>query len=206
MSSPHSFAVACSATRVEAMNHYVDIVVRSDPEVAQHQLMDALFTRLHLALVARQRGDIGVSFPGHDERKPCLGGHMRLHGVAAELSRFLESSWLKGVREYVGLSEVVPAPPDAHHRQVMRVQTKSSAERLRRRAMRRHGLTQEEAAGRIPDAVERRLSLPFVTIGSRSTGQPAFRLFISHGPLLQHPAVGGYNSYGLSQGGSIPWF
>lgn len=192
--------------RAEAMDHYVDIVVRPDPEVAQHQLMDALFTRLHLALVAQRRGDIGVSFPGHDERRPHLGGHMRLHGAATELSRFLDSPWLKGVGEHVALSDVVPVPSGARHRQVQRVQAKSSVERLRRRAMRRHGLTQEEAAERIPDAAERRLSLPFVTIGSRSTGQPSFRLFISHGPLLQQPTVGGYNSYGLSQGGSVPWF
>jgi len=192
--------------RVEAMDHYVDIVVRTDPEIAQYQLMDALFTRLHLGLASQRRNDIGVSFPAHDESKPYLGGHMRLHGAAPELSRFLDSSWLKGVSEYVALSDIVPVPAGVPHRQVRRVQAKSSAERLRRRAMRRHGLTQEEAAERIPEAAQQRLSLPFVTIGSRSTGQPSFRLFISHGPLLQQPTVGDYNSYGLSQGGSVPWF
>ncbi|MDQ1091385.1 CRISPR-associated endoribonuclease Cas6/Csy4 subtype I-F [Xanthomonas sacchari] len=72
--------------------------------------------------------------------------------------------------------------------------------------MRRHGLSADAAAERIPDTAAERLRLPFVVLGSRSTGQAAFPLFVRHGPLLQEPVPGTFNTYGLSGGATIPWF
>ncbi|EPO8055394.1 type I-F CRISPR-associated endoribonuclease Cas6/Csy4 [Pseudomonas aeruginosa] len=80
-----------------------------------------------------------------------------------------------------------------------------SQERLRRRLMRRHDLSEEEARKRIPDTVARALDLPFVTLRSQSTGQH-FRLFIRHGPLQATAEEGGFTCYGLSKGGFVPWF
>ncbi|MCL1552323.1 type I-F CRISPR-associated endoribonuclease Cas6/Csy4, partial [Xanthomonas nasturtii] len=56
------------------------------------------------------------------------------------------------------------------------------------------------------DAVAEQLSLPFVVLGSCSTGQASFPLFIRHGPLLSEPKNGSFNSYGLSQEATVPWF
>ena len=55
------------------MRSYIDVRLRPDPEVAEHQLMSAMFGRLHLALVQVGRQDIGVSFPEHNESRPTLG-------------------------------------------------------------------------------------------------------------------------------------
>jgi len=187
-------------------SHYVDIHLRPDPEVAPHQLMGSLYGRLHRALVQLDQQDIGVSFPEHDERKPSLGIHLRLHGSEASLRHLAESTWLHGIHDHVRIGASAPTPDDSKHRIVSRVQAKSNVDRLRRRAMKRHGLSEEEASKRIPASAEDRLHLPFVTIGSRSTGQPAFPLFIRHGPLLEHASEWNFNAYGLSRQATVAWF
>jgi CRISPR-associated endonuclease Csy4 len=96
-------------------------------------------------------------------------------------------------------------PARVSHRTVSRVQAKSSPERLRRRQMHRHGLSEAEAQERIPDTVAERLALPFVSIRSRSTKQ-TFRLFIVHGVSKGTPQSGMFNSYGMSNEATIPWF
>lgn len=192
--------------RAETMNHYVDLHLRPDSELAPHQLLSGLYTRLHRVLAQQQRQDIGVSFPGHDARKPTLGTHLRLHGRQAALQTVMASSWLHGMRDYLLVSSITAVAANSSHRQVTRVQAKSSPSRLRRRAMRRHGIDAETATQRIPDTAAEQLPLPFVMLGSRSTGQASFPLFICHGPLLPGPKDGSFSSYGLSQEATVPWF
>ena len=188
------------------MDHYLDIRLRTDPEMAQHQILSALFARLHRALAESGKWDIGVSFPGHDDNKPTLGNCLRLHGTASSLHALMDKAWLRGVGDHVHVGKIDLVPSAARHRQVMRIQAKSSPARLRRRAMRRHGLNADAARQRIPDSALECLTLPFITLGSLSTGQPSFPLFIRHGPMLQEPKAGDFNSYGLSKEATVPWF
>jgi CRISPR-associated endonuclease Csy4 len=193
--------------QVDAMtSHYIDIQLRPDPEIAPHQLMNSLYLRLHRALVQLGGQGIGVSFPAHDERRPDLGQHLRLHGTPNALKALADTDWLKGIKDHLHIGLVSAVPHGAAHRQVLRVQAKSNAERLRRRAMKRHGIDAAEAARRIPDHAEERLKLPFVTLGSRSTGQPSFPLFLRHGPVQGRAVEGEFNTYGLSMGATVPWF
>lgn len=187
------------------MDHYVDIEVRPDPEFANHQLMGALYAKLHRALAAQSSQRIGVSFPGMDEVGTHLGTRLRLHGELEHLCTLLGSDWLSGMRDHVALTSPLPVPHQAPHRTVSRVQVKSSPARLRRRLIRRHDLSEEEASQRIPDDAVRSTHLPFVQMRSISTGQ-AFRLFIRHGPVQAMPNAGDFNTYGLGQGATIPWF
>lgn len=188
------------------MGHYLDIRLRADPELTSQQLLGGLYNRLHRVLVQLGRQDIGVSFPEHDDKKPSLGTCMRLHGPGASLQALLATSWLNGMLDHLKIGAIEPVPADARHRQVSRVQAKSSPSRLRRRAMRRRGWDAETAERQIPDSVTEYLHLPFVVLGSRSTGQMAFPLFIRHGPLLAAPVSGVFNSYGLSREATVPWF
>ncbi|WP_434990467.1 type I-F CRISPR-associated endoribonuclease Cas6/Csy4 [Xanthomonas melonis] len=188
------------------MDHYVDIQLRPDPELAPHQLLSGLYVRLHRILAQHERQDIGVSFPRYDARKPSLGSHLRLHGPQNALQTLMAPPWLQGMQDHLTVSDIYPTPAGVQHRRVMRVQAKSSPSRLRRRAMRRHGLDAEAALQRIPDSASERLQLPFVVLGSRSTGQPSFPLFIRQGPLSSTPVPGTFNSYGLSQDATVPWF
>lgn len=187
------------------MDHYVDIDVQSDPEFAAHQLMSALYAKLHRALAAQPGAGIGVSFPGFDSKAPHLGTCLRLHGSLADLSALLAGDWLTGMRDHVALKPPMPIPATAQHRRVRRVQVKSSPERLRRRLMRRHAVSEQEACQRIPDDIACFTPLPFLQLRSTSTGQN-FRLFIAHGPLQPNAVAGAFNAYGLSQEGTIPWF
>lgn len=188
------------------MSHYLDIHLRTNPELTPLHLLNGLYARLHRALVQLGSQDIGVSFPEHDESKPTLGSRVRLHGPMSSLQALEATPWLKGMLDYLRISTIESIPADVRHRRVSRVQAKSSPARLRRRAMRRHGLDAQTAEQRIPDSAAEVVRLPFVVLGSRSTAQASFPLFIRHGPLLAKPVPGTFNSYGLSQVATVPWF
>ena len=187
------------------MDQYVDIDVQPNPEFPAHQLMCALYAKLHRALVAQNSTFIGVSFPSFRLQAPHLGTRLRLHGALAGLSALLASDWLAGMRDHVKMTQPIRVPETAKHCCVRRVQVKSSPERLRRRLMRRHNLDAQEAQRRIPVEAARLATLPFVQLGSISTGQ-TFRLFIEHGSVQSNAVIGSFNTYGLSQEATIPWF
>lgn len=186
-------------------SHYIDITVLPDLETSIPQLFAALYDRLHLALVGHGAGDIGVSFPRYSMTPRSLGNRLRLHGSEAALRTLMSNDWLKGVRDHVRLSEPALVPMEASYRVVRRRQFKTNVDRLRRRRMKRKSETAAQAAAAIPDNVERRPDLPFVYLRSHSTGQP-FCLFVSLGPLLDRPVPGGFNTYGIGEGATIPWF
>ncbi|MFC4819560.1 type I-F CRISPR-associated endoribonuclease Cas6/Csy4 [Dokdonella ginsengisoli] len=185
--------------------HYVDLTVVPDSETGAPQLLGALHDRLHVALVQHQLEGIGISFPGYSIQPRTLGAILRLHGTEASLSRLLGTDWLKALRDHVRVTTIAAAPAQSRHRTVRRKQFKTSAERLRRRRMRRKSETAEQAAKAIPSSVERTPDLPYLHIRSRSTGQP-FCLFIALGPLSTDPVPGDFNSYGLSGTATVPWF
>ena len=187
------------------MDHYFDIRLRPDPEFGPEQLMSALFSKLHRALVESNSQDIGVSFPEVDSKRLTLGSHLRLHGEASALQRLMAMNWLVGMRDHIHLGDIQGIPFKGSYRAVSRVQARSSVERIRRRQMRRHGLSENEVRERIPDSVEARLTLPFVSIRSRSTKQ-TFCLFIEHSALKDVAEPGMFNFYGLGSGATIPWF
>ncbi|MFV3332155.1 type I-F CRISPR-associated endoribonuclease Cas6/Csy4 [Pseudomonas sp. NY15437] len=187
------------------MEHYLDLRIRPDPEIAPAHLLGALFTKLHQALVALPDEQIGVSFPEVNEARPWLGELLRLHGNAAALDHLMALPWLHSLRDQVAIGERRPIPADAQYRAVRRVQVDSNPERLRRRLVRRHGISAEQARQRIPDTAGRQLDLPFLRLHSRNSGQ-RFLLFIRHGPLQAQPSAGRFNRYGLSDSATLPWF
>lgn len=185
--------------------HYMDLSLLPDPEFSPTPLRNALFSKLHRALVQLETGEIGVSFPGLNPRGTDLGATLRLHGTEPALKRLQALPWLQGMRDHVLAGSVAPVPGSTAHRVVRRVQVHSSPERLRRRQMRRHGYDEAEAQRRIPDSAARRLDLPYLNLQSSSTGQ-AFRLFLEHGPVQAVPSLGHFSAYGLSPLTTVPWF
>lgn len=185
--------------------HYLDLRVVPDPETTAPQLLGALYDRLHLALVQQRQDSMGVSFPGYSTNPRTLGNVLRLHGAEEVLRQFLQTDWLKGLRDHVRLTDLAAAPTGAAHRTVQRRQFKTNVERLRRRRMHRKGESVAEAAEAIPSTVQRHPSLPYVHLRSRSTGQP-FCLFIALGHPVPGPTSGTFNSHGLSTTTTVPWF
>lgn len=188
--------------------HYIDITLLPDPEFSQVHLLGALVSKLHRALVQLRADNIGMSFPAHVVKpftQRGLGTVLRLHGGLDALQALMGQEWLKGMRDHVTVTDLAQAPVDSPRRLVLRRQFKTNAERLRRRRMQRKGETAEQAAEAIPDSVERRPDLPFVHLRSSSTAQP-FCLFVEHREVKAESAGGGFNSYGLSVGATVPWF
>jgi CRISPR-associated endonuclease Csy4 len=186
------------------MSHYLDILLRPDPEIAPHQLLAALYAKLHLALVQLDSSTLGVSFPGYTEKPASLGNRLRVLGPEADLKRLMALPWLGGLQDHIELLAVAVVPPQVGYRRLSRVQAKSSPERLRRRQMKRHGLTEEEARARVPDSCAETLALPFVMLRSASTTQ-IFRLFLRCAEV-EAAADGTFNTYGLSATATTPWF
>jgi CRISPR-associated endonuclease Csy4 len=187
------------------MDCYIDLRLSPDPEFTAPTLMNALFAKLHRAVSSLDGLQVGVSFPHHQTAPPHLGDCLRIHGGSDDLDRLMSQDWLCAMREYVSVGKMSSAPAEALHCRVRRVQPKSSAPRLRRRYMKRHNVTEEEAARCIPMKVEQRVKLPFLRIKSTSTGQN-FRLFIEHSDPLEERVAGRFNSYGLSEQATVPWF
>ena len=185
------------------MTHFCDIRIMKNPEISFNHVLNALFGSLHLVLVQKGYRDTGISFPLFNDRG--LGSLMRIHGVETRLHEILLSRFYAGMRDYIDLYDPECIPENTKYRQIFRVQSKSNAERLRRRLIARKGLTQDEAKEKIPDSIAKNLDLPYLKLFSKSSGQN-FRLFIKHGPLLEKNRHGLFNSYGLSIGGSVPWF
>ena len=187
------------------MDHYIELRIRPDPEFPVSQLLNALVAKLHRALVTLKADDIGMSFPHHIYKGVGLGHTLRVHGRHLRLEQLMHTHWLTGMVDHLDTSEILPVPAEAQHRIVRRVQTRSNAERIRRRQMKRQGWTETEARQRIPDSVERRVDLPWLMLRSQSTGQN-FRLFIEHLPCQQEAVPGLFNAYGLSSTATVPWF
>ncbi len=189
------------------MDHYLELRLMPDPEFKSTVLMNALFAKLHRALFDLNSTRIGISFPGvqTDPKHPGLGDRLRLHGTAADLHGLMALDWLTGMRDHTELYGPAPVPRTDSHRVVRRVQVKSSPERLRRRLVRRKGITDAEACQAISQDKAERLDLPYVTLTSRSTGQ-RFRLFIDHRPPGNELVDGAFSCYGLSPTATVPWF
>lgn len=185
------------------MDHHLDLRLLPDPEFGPLALMEALYAKLHRALVAHASTGIGVSFPAVQGLD--LGLCLRLHGTRTELAALMDTAWLRGMRDHLTVGEIGVVPAQARHRCVSRRQSDSSPERMRRRLMRRHSIGEAEARERIPDSAATFLKLPSLRLRSTSTGQH-FRLFVHHGPLQDTPTPGVFNAYGLSTTTTVPWF
>lgn len=185
------------------MDAYLELQLLPDPEFPPAMLMNALFAKLHRALVSHGEGRIGISFP--DVGSGQLGQRLRLHGQAGDLEQLMAGNCLQGMRDHLAAFAIRPVPDGASHRIVRRVQAQSNPERLRRRLIRRKGVGAQEARAAIPDSAAQRLNLPWLEISSQSTGQ-TFRLFIEHLPIQATASPGSFSAYGLSNEASVPWF
>ncbi len=185
------------------MDYYIELRILPDPEFLPNVLMNALYSKLHKALVKMDSNDIGISFP-HYQEKQNLGERIKLHGNKERLEALMNTNWLQGMRDYVLLGSINQIPIKIQHAIFSRSQVKSNIERIRRRQVRRHGFTEQEISEKIPASLEKRSDLPFVNLKSHST-QQTFRLFIKKEDVPEKKS-GHFNTYGLSNEASVPIF
>ncbi|WP_150142416.1 type I-F CRISPR-associated endoribonuclease Cas6/Csy4 [Candidatus Enterovibrio escicola] len=184
------------------MDNYIDIVVLPDAEISSPALINNLFAKLHRALVEHAGGDVAVSFPKYGT---MLGEVLRLHGTRHTLDRLMTQPWLKGLRDYTSVNNISPMPDNIQgYHTTFRVQQKSPPN-IRRRAIFKGWLIEDEALHKIPDFKQKRLSLPFIQIKSQSTNQEIW-LFFQGGEQQDKLTTGHFFSYGLSREATVPWF
>lgn len=188
------------------MDYFLEFRVLPDPEFSSGLLMSALYNKLHRALASMDAQSIGVSLPDYDDENTILGTRLRLHGTHDHLSALMEQSWLRGMHDHIRFSRILEVPTQVNHARFSRVQTRpNNVERIRRRQMRRHDLTYEQAVQRVPEETPSVLNLPFFTVQSRSSEQK-FKLFIQRQWLESPHTEGRFNTYGLSREVSVPIF
>ncbi len=186
------------------MSHYIELRIIPNPEFPPSIIMNLLYNKLHKALVQTNSTTIGVSFPDFDNKRKRLGERLRLHGSEAHIQNVMVNLSLSALLDHLRVGDIQEVPQQVSHATVKRVQCKSSAERIRRRQIKRHQLSEEEALIRIPNTVEKQLTLPYVTLKSESSGQ-SFRLFINQ-QKVEKPEPGVFNTYALSEEATVPWF
>ncbi len=189
-----------------ARGRYIEFTILPNAEISGNQIMGILFDKLHLALVNYGQKDVGVSFPDANIETQKTGLRLRLHGKQTSLTALMTSGWANRFHDYALLSDILPVPEKVAFRTVFRVQEKNSnPERQRRRAIKRHGISEEEAKKQIPDQLQKCLRLPFIEMKSHSTAQQ-FRLFFNYGELGETCREGEFSTYGFSRTTTIPWF
>ena len=187
------------------MDHYLELALLPDPEFSQPLLMNALLAKFHRALHDLRRDDIGISFPDVSQRPLTLGARLRVHGSEQALGSLQRTDWLRGMRDHVRCTGPDAVPSAVQYRCISRVQVDSNPERLRRRLIKRHGISEEEARQRIPESRGKTCNLPYAQLRSKTSGE-MFRLFVQHGPLLDCAREGTFGGYGLSSQATVPWF
>lgn len=179
------------------MDSYIDIRVLPDLELSESTLLNNLFAKLHRQLGT---GDIGVSFPKVSNR---LGDTLRIHGSAVRLEQLMQQPWLKGLRDYTETSAVLPVPSELKGYRVLNRVQRKSAHNKEKRVVAKGWFTPEQAKQRYEDP--KPIRQPFLAIQSLSTKQH-IKIFVKHGPILKAPKEGSFNSYGMSNTATIPWF
>lgn len=183
------------------MDSYIEITIQPDAEMPLNWLLNAIYTKIHKALVDARSTNLGVSFP---KAKVTLGDTIRLHGQAAMLERFSSSGWLGGMSGYCQFSPIQSVPNTAKHRTVSRKQSTMTQSKLNR-IIKRGSISQEQVKEYRAKMFTKGLDNPYVELVSGSNGQK-HRRYIEFGPLLDNPIEGAFDPFGLSKTATIPWF
>ena len=89
-----------------------------------------------------------------------LGDVLRIHGSKLAIELLMAQPWLKGLRDYTQVGDILPVPSDLiGYRTVSRVQ-KKSPQNLRKRSIAKGWLTEEEARHKIPDTKQPQFKAP----------------------------------------------
>lgn len=183
------------------MDYYIDIKIKPDLDMRESTLMNLVYNKLHKALVKLKTEEIGVSFPNYQIK---LGRLLRLHGDKTNLHNLQNLNWLGGIAGYCKISDVKHVPATVKYRRVSRIRTNMSKSKLKR-LKRRNDVTLNKEKNYKAKMFSQGLDNPYLDLKSKSTEQK-HRRFIHFGSLLDQPATGKFNSYGLSKVATVPWF
>ncbi|WP_351122268.1 type I-F CRISPR-associated endoribonuclease Cas6/Csy4 [Shewanella sp. T24-MNA-CIBAN-0130] len=183
------------------MNSYIDINLKPDAEMREAELSSKVFTKFHKALVSLNTNLIGISFPKAHLK---LGRLFRIHGDASLLNDLHGIDWLGALVGYCQVGEITVVPEQVQYRVVSVKRSNLSKAKLKRLI----------ARGSIDDDGKKRYKVkmlsqgfdnPYLDLLSSSTGQ-VHRKFFEFSDLQEQSANGDFDSYGLSNTATVPWF
>jgi len=164
-----------------------------------------VFTQLHIALVDKGNGMIGLSFPKYSIKEKRVGNIIRAFARNKEdLLRLSLQHRMRRLSDYVEISEVRDVPCCVAYERFSRTKGFSFGAYVRRR-MKRHGETREQAE----EVARKAMSAsgqkpPFIMVDSASTGHVA-TVHIGRSPAKDE-GDWTFNSYGLSSTAAVPAF
>lgn len=183
------------------MNYYQDFKVKPNKKRNTPSLMSSLYANFHLALVKGAFTNIGVSFPNVGEN---IGNIIRIHGTEENL-KFLGSKWIhNAISDCVIVGDITLVPEEHDQRNIRRHKPKFSNARLRR-LIKRGTIDAAGIQNYRRKMFTEQVELPFLDVWSESS-KNLYRTFFDISEPKKSPASGEFNSFGLSESATVPWF
>lgn len=184
------------------MKFYLDININSDLDVHQNKAMSLVFQYVHQSIVSLGIGKIAVSFP--KVAATTLGNLIRLHGCENDLNIFLDTKFLMNIKNYGFISPVTEIPKKVDFKKISRIRSNMSQSKLRR-LIKRGSISQNEISIYMDKMLKNSLINPYLDLYSESTKR-IFRMFFQFSNVLTEAQLGEFDSYGLSDDATVPWF
>ncbi len=183
------------------MKHYIDITLKPDAEMRENVLLNKVYIKLHKALHSLSSTEIGVSFPKY---RVTLGNVVRLHGTEAKLLQLQETKWLGGLAGYCEISPINDVPENVSYRIISRQQSNMTEAKLRR-LQKRGSIPAENFKRYKAKMFHLGLDNAYLELESTSNGYK-YRRYIKFGELQAEKTTGLFDTFGLSDKATIPWF
>jgi len=183
------------------MQNYIEIKLKPDAEIPINRLMNMVYSKLHKALCDLDSNNIGISFPAYNV---MLGNCLRIHGSQNALEGLQKINWIGALIGYCKISEIEAIPDHCQFRKVSRIQTSMSTSKLRR-LVKRGSISEDEVKQYKVKMFAQGLDNPYLELESASNGH-RHRRYIQFSILYDAPIDGTFDTFGLSQTATIPWF
>lgn len=193
------------------MSFFAEIDLCQVIDISPYYIWSRIFFDLHNIFVGMQDTEgniqIGISMPEYDKYHVKLGNKLRLHSKLSSKLEIIDlPTVLKKYMEYISLSPIRQVPKNIKGYAIYkRIQKKGNYLKLARRKAKRTSMSVEEAISCYDKYRETQLKMPYIKIKSSSTGQD-FSLFINKILIDQANSLWTFNTYGLSDGSTVPEF
>lgn len=206
----------------------VEVKIQAKPKHAEnsrhnvfiptHEIMGILFTKIHWLLADNKdnqgNSSVGIGFPKYymNENNPkdvSIGNIISLIGPKKHIEDLKIMEALNSLKGYICIDDPQPVPEDTGYVSFYRVRgakknrSKGEIERRIRRAMKRHGYSEEEARALYKNAYDKEggIGFPHLKLHSQSTGQ---LVRVAIGRKEENSLANRFDIFGFPINGGIP--
>jgi CRISPR-associated endonuclease Csy4 len=183
------------------MDYFIEIKLQKNTDLRPNMLLNGVYANFHRRLYDIDAKSIGVSFPDY---RVVLGQKLRIHGNLDDLNKFHSIDWLGDIKKYCTVSNIEKVPQNVQYRTIGRIQSTMSQSKLRR-LIKRGTINEEDVKKYKVEMLKKGLDNPYVELVSASNGKLHRRYFL-FGDLQTERTTGEFDTFGLSENATIPWF